>query len=111
MRRMRQNSVSRACAETRIDAGGMLPRGGRMRRADGVDTWRRTADAHADRQNCGRLSSAEEIYLPVHKRIAAEGKVAPVQAQQVPVVFGTRGRAERAPRFLSLPRRRVPTGD
>ena len=74
---------------------------------DGLDPRRRAADASADRRNRRRPGRAQEIYLSLHQRAAAERKVAPVQAQQVPELLGPRGRTERAPRFLRLPRRRI----
>ena len=35
-----------------LDAGGVLPRGGRVRRADGVHSRRRALAASADRRDC-----------------------------------------------------------
>src|SRR5579862_60821 len=72
LRRVRKNSVSRARAEEAVDAGGMFPRGGRMRRADREYPGRRTADAPADSGDRQRADCAQEIHLPLHQRAAAE---------------------------------------
>ena len=68
----------------------------------------------ADRQDRRRPGRAQEIHLPLHQRAAAQGKAAPVQAQQVPELLRSHGRAEGAPRFFGVPRRwirRRPRGD
>ncbi len=107
LRRMRKDPVSSAHPEDRPDAGGVLPRGGGVRRADGLHSRRRAAAASADAGDCGRAGGAQEVRLPVHQRAAAERKAAPVQAQQVPLVLGASGWAARAPRFFRVPRGRV----
>ena len=61
----------------------------------------------ADRRNCRRPGRPQEIYLSLHQRAAAQGKAAPVQAQQVSELLGPRRRTKRASRFLRLPRRRI----
>ncbi len=50
----------------------------------------------------GLVARKKYIYL-VYQCFTAEAEAAPVQAEQVPDVFGTRGRAERASRFQRLP--------
>ena len=74
---------------------------------DGFDPRRRAADAPADRQDRRRPGGAQEVHLPVHQCAAAEGEAPPLQAEQVPDLLRPPGRAERAPRFRGLPRRRL----
>src|SRR5208282_3805429 len=109
LRRMWQDPVSGPHLEERSLAGRLLQSGRRLRSADGVDSGRRAADASADRRNCRRPGRAQEIYLSLHQRAAAERKVASVQAQQVPELLSSRGRTERAPRFFRVPRRWIRT--
>src|SRR5271154_6257500 len=110
VRGLRQDSVSGAYFEAGIVAGSVLQGRGRVRDADGLDSWRRAADALADRQDCGRLGGAQEIHLFVHECAAVERKAGPLQAEQVPDIFRTHGRAKRTPRFFGVPRRRLRTG-
>ena len=56
-----------------------------------------------DRQNCRRPPRAQEIYLSLHQRAAAQRKVAPVQAQQIFELLSARGWTEGAPRFFRVP--------
>src|ERR1700691_206804 len=90
LRGMRQDSVSRPHFEDRSLAGRLLQSGRRMRSADGVDSRRRAADASGDRQDCRRAGGAQEIYLSLHQRAAAEREAAPVQAQQISELLGAR---------------------
>src|SRR5580658_704910 len=80
LRGMREDSVSGAHFEEGSLAGGMFPGGGRVRGADGFDPGRRAADASADRGDRRGAGGAEEIYLLMHQRAAAEGKDSAVQA-------------------------------
>src|SRR5579862_3991894 len=101
--RLRQDSVSAPHSEAGADAGRVLPRGRRDRRADGGHPRRRAAAAFADRQDCGRPGGAQEIRLHVHQRAAPEGKAPPLQAKQVLLVLGSPGWPARAPRLLCVP--------
>src|SRR6516164_8713336 len=51
-------------------------------------------DEFAERRDRGRPGGAEEIHLPLHKRVVAKGKTTPFQAKQVPDIFCARGWAE-----------------
>src|ERR1039457_3532257 len=56
VRRLRKDPVSRPYSEAAVDARGVLPRGGRVRRADGGHLGRGTAAAPADRRDRDRKS-------------------------------------------------------
>src|SRR4029077_5410702 len=99
VRGLRQNSLSTTHSEEGIDARGVFQGGGRVRDADGFDSGRRAADAHADRQDCRRPRRAQEIHLSVHQRAALEGKSRFIQTQQISDVFRAYGWAARAPRL------------
>src|SRR5271169_4135422 len=49
-----------------------------------VSPRRRAAHASRDRQDRRRLGRAQEIYLSLHQRPAAEREAASLQAQQIP---------------------------
>src|SRR5258708_22754920 len=87
LRGLRKNSISGSRAEAGALSGRMLQSGGRVRRADGVHSRRRTADALADRKDRRKSGGAQGAHLSLHECPAAERKAAPLQAQQIPDVF------------------------
>src|SRR5664280_1140398 len=104
VRRLRQDPVPSAYSEDRPDARRLLPRSGRVRDADGLDSRRRTAAASADAGDRGWAGGAQEVRLHVYQCAAIEGEAAFIYAEQVPFVLGACGRAARAPRPLRVPR-------
>ena len=73
----------------------------------GFDPGRRTAHAPRNRQDCRRPGGAQEVHLPVHQRLTAEGKDPSLQAHQVPDLQRAPGRTEGAPRLRRMPRGRI----
>ncbi len=107
LRRMRQDPVPRPHPQDRSHSRRMFPRGRRMRRPHGLHPRRRAADASADRRDRRRPGGAQEIYLSLHQRSAAEREVASLQAQQIPDFQRPPRRPARRARLSRLPRRRL----
>src|SRR5581483_2539136 len=88
LRRLRQDRLSRCDPQSPDDPAGMLGCGRRMRRTDGGDPGRRTADPQGYWRNRSRPCCTQEVRLALHQRASAREEAAPVRALALPVLLG-----------------------
>ena len=87
----------------------MLPRSRRVRGADGVDSGGEPLlHPQIGKIVAGLVARKKYVYMCTNALLLK--RTSPVQAQQVPDILGPRGWRARAPRFFSLPGRRIRSG-